>query len=288
MNIDVYCIDTIEQFNKYFPILKNSAKRGNSVFVVGLDSEYISKSNHPKSFKKFLWIKNSFDIAVCTIQLSTDKICLIINLCKIKRLPNKLIMLLTNDCWIKVGIGIELDLKYISDNYNLGHCGGGIELKNFANLANYKHSSLSFLVQKLTNYHVKKDKSVCNWSKNILDFNELKYAAKDAYFSYLLFIKIVTPTIEYLKNVEDGGLKLNFVNYNPIKKNINSEHNYVGLLNEIAQIDGIDLPEYRTICNNSGQFKTECIFMNMKMFGYGNSKKKSKQNVAKSIYIKIK
>jgi hypothetical protein len=134
-------------------------------------------------------------------------------------LPKSLISIFKNDSWVKVGVGVELDLNYLSSNYNLGHCSGAIEIKNLALLAKYEKSNLEYMFNKVIGGHVKKISSICDWSKDTLTHEQLVYAARDAIMSLQLFKGIMTPSINYLiklheehKNKVEDVLKVDIIN----------------------------------------------------------------------------
>lgn len=200
--MNTYIINSIDEFHKCYSLLKNTSLM-NSVHLVGFDIEYICQANFPESFKKaYNWVKATpKNIATCTIQISTDKICLIIHLPSLgKYLPKKLINIITNTSWIKAGIGIDMDLCMLSENYNLGHCGGGLELKNLAIMSGIKTPNLEYLYNNIVGDNIKKSCSVCDWSIPLTK-KQISYASMDGLMSYKLAVAMLNPSIKYMKNI---------------------------------------------------------------------------------------
>lgn len=289
--MNVYLINNLNDFNQYFSTFKESARINSTpnIFFIGFDIEFISRANYPNSFnksQKFISDSNNKDIIPCLIQIATKEICLLINLVNLKFiLPKKLIMLIKNDSWVKVGVGVENDLNILSTNYNLGHCSGGIELKNIALLANINNPNLERLYNAFIGDYVKKSSSQCDWSIK-LSKEQLEYAARDAIISYQLGKNIFEPCIINLKNKhKKNNLVLNFVNEQKENTKIKttSNINYIGELYELSQRDGIKFPIFKDISINDSKFIFQCIFRNKKSRGIGNSKKTAKQMSAKNM-----
>jgi hypothetical protein len=278
---NVYVINDKESFNKYFPLLQESS-RVNCVHLVGFDIEFISQDCYPNPFKiAHKWVKNTdCGIAACIVQISTDKICLVINLTKLKKtIPKQLFKLISNESWIKMGVGIENDLKILSSNYNLGHCAGGIELKNLGILGQLESPNLANMYNLFHNSNVEKIDSMCDWSKDKLLAKELDYAAEDARMSYMLGKKMLMPVFKGISEVSDSEVK---VKINTIVPEIQS--NYIGKLQEYAQQNRLLIPEYSCTAltmHNIPAFKFVCKFNGKQTDCIDNSKKKAKQLVSK-------
>lgn len=298
--METYIINNIEEFHLYFKLLKESASIGSNPesFLVGFDIEFIDDCHFITSYeKRRYWIRNiNIKIVPCIIQLATYDICLVINLVKLGLpLPKKLEKLIVNNCWIKVGVGVEGDLKYLSDAFNLGHCGGGIEIQNLGLLALAKNNSLANMYNVIVGSNIKKDSSICNWAGELGD-NELLYAARDAVISHQLFDHIMRPVIDNIKNINNkiqDRLEIKFMNHTiedirPITLN-NGKHNYIGLLNEYSMKKCISKPLYKTITLNTQPvtFKVECTFDGVKEYCIDKNKKNAKHQVAKKVYTKI-
>jgi hypothetical protein len=302
--MQVYIITAPDDFHNYFSLLKEDAKTGSTpdTFLVGLDVEYICKDNYPESFANCSsWVyETPNNIACCLIQITSRNICFLIHLPSMgKSLPNKLLNLLKNECWIKVGVGIELDLFHLSNNYKLGHCAGGIEVKNITSLANLTSNNMERLYGRLLGYPVKKSNSVCDWSKPLTK-EQTNYAVKDAIMSLQIFEKIMGPTIEYLRGLDDEKEIFDFkIVNNPSLSDVQSNKqpialkqkqiNYVGMLNEYAQSKNIPLPVYKVNPKHvQGEpFETTCCFNGEKKIGYGRSKGDSKQDATMKMYNHI-
>jgi hypothetical protein len=285
--MDVYIVKTKEEWDAYYPYLKQSSARGTTpeLFVVGFDTEYICRGNFKDSFEESKrWVLDaSHDIAVCSIQIASNTMCIIVCLPDLGHdMPKTLLSLLTSDCWIKAGVGVELDLKYLSQNYNLGHCSGGIELRNFAILAGLEKSNLEYLYSITTGIYTKKQKSIHDWSKE-MSLDQFEYAAKDAIMSKEIFERIMIPTFDILTDMSrrKDNIKLNF-------KNINQkppDKNFVGRLNEKIQEEKFELAEYiEETVEHGKNFIIKCKLMNKETVGNAQSKKEAKQMAAQLMY----
>ena len=246
ITMNTYIINCVEDFNKHFKIFKESAKIGSkpNVFILGFDTESINTKLYNKNIDWVINVTNN-NIATCTIQLASQTMCLIINLVKLKYpLPKQLIKLLTNDCYIKTGIGIENDLLNLSNNYNLGHLSGSIELKNIALLGKHKNPSLETLFSQMVVDYKKEISCIRDWTQD-LSYEQLNYAAKDAMMSLQLFNAIMKPALDNIANISTDDkniLKVNLVD-KPQPSIITD--NYIGKLNEIAQKKAIKMPNYQ-------------------------------------------
>nr|QBK89523.1 MAG: 3'-5' exonuclease [Pithovirus LCPAC001] len=203
-----FIIESSEEFCKNFYKIKNNAITSSNprTWTIGFDIEFISKSNSSESFKRSSeWVDNiQTGLAVCLIQIATKGVCFVINLAKMKiPLPSKLINIIKSDSWIKFGIGIENDLSILSSNYNLGHCGGGIELKNLALMSGLSNPSMKHLCKIYMSdpYHGSDRSPLCDWSQD-LKTRDLLYASKDAIVSYEIGMKMMKPTLDSIVEQE--------------------------------------------------------------------------------------
>jgi len=287
-------IESAEDFYLNFKQFKESARIQSTpnIFLVGFDVEFIDYSNFPDSFKQSSnWTFAAEHKAVCLVQIATNDLCLVINLVKMnKNIPKSLFKLIKSDSWMKVGVGIESDLKDLSDNFLLGFCGGGVEIKNLALLAQIKKPNLEYLYSQFVASHKKPKTSVCNWSLD-LSKKELEYAATDAIMSFQLFKAIIQPSIDHMITVNkqntDNDIKISFVNLQH-RTNETNFVNYIGKLNEKSQRFQIPPPKYELINekrsdNNSITFKYSCNFNGKTTFGEGTNKKTAKNLSAKNM-----
>jgi hypothetical protein len=273
---------------------------GQKVYVVGLDTEFISRDNYPVSFDKSnQWVTdNSCKVAICIIQIASKSVCLVINLVKMgKPMPKKLIKLLTSESWIKLGVGIDNDMRLISSNYRLGHCSGSMELKSFALITGHPTPNLELLYNQLIGGHVKKTDSVHDWTKELTD-EQISYAAKDAIMSYQLGISILNPSLSNIKDLinKNKSDKLDFVigndNIKPtkIERSLDTKINYIGKLNEYAQQLKLNSPEYASVADNTKhpiKFTVICTFNDKKTDATGLSKQEAKSIAAKLMLEQI-
>lgn len=287
-----FYITTHQEFNDSFAKLEKIITKP---VVIGFDVEKICKANQPESFKKsHKWVlSTNSGIAACMIQIAYDDMCLLIDISKMTLpLPKKLLNIIVSDVWIKVGVGIEQDIKLLSENYKLGHCSGVIELKNFAQLAGCMNPNLGNIYRSLVGYTNKNNsKSICDWSKS-LSASDLIYAAEDACMSLLVYKKIFNPIIESLnKEFSVGKINISLENFSyntNVKQNSN---NYISDLQEWCQSNKFELPIYNISENLDKTFNAVIKFQTFdgwKSFNAcGKSKKIAKHNVAKKAFLTI-
>lgn len=308
---NILVIQTAEQFNNIYNDFKDSAKINsatmNEIFLVGLDTEYISKDNNLNSFDSCLnWVLKADKIAVCKLQLSTKKMSLVIDLCKFnKQLPDNLIKIITKESWIKTGVGISNDLKYLSYNFDLGQCNGGIDIKIFAELKGCMNPNLLDVYKNVSNNmygdYLKKIKKSKKHHQNIdwsldLTMEQIEYAGMDAYMSYIigeyLITGLMSPQFDKFKcNIADNNdtNRTNDSNKQIIIATSLVSKNYIGILQEYSQKNKIELPVYQDInCDNKNyKFKISCKFKDIITFGYGDNKKEAKTSSARKMLQKL-
>lgn len=150
--INTYYIQSANDCIKKLLLLRESARRRTkqNMFCIGFDLEYISSDNFKSlgySDEDLTWVINKEVKNIpCILQFSTDVCCVVVNLKELGLpLPNSIVDIITNMSWMKFGVGISADLKWLSKSYNLGQCNGAVELYNYALLANFENPNLENL-----------------------------------------------------------------------------------------------------------------------------------------------
>ena len=288
--MQVVVIHSFDEFDNYYHQLKESATQNeeNCRYVIGLDVEYVSDQSAPKLFKDDKcppWVLVApKKQAVCTIQLATDSICMVIHLVKTgNNLSSLLKKILTGQSWIKVGVGIENDMQLLSDNYNLGHCKGVIELLNLALLAEIPNPSLENLYRHFIDlrYENTVNHTESNWVSDLTS-DEIIYAAKDAIASYEVGIEFIGQTINSINYTHQRIAK--YVSINNLEivsstEDISITDNPVGRLQEIMQSKNSPLPVYSTmskISSRSRKIKIRCTCGDASTTGMSISKATAK------------
>jgi hypothetical protein len=181
-------IENADDFHRPFLNLRESA-RGHTTpdhFLVGFDTEYVE--GNPKK--------------VCVIQMGTADLVLVIHVSRWGNyIPKQLLQAIQSPAWIKVGVGVGLDLHYISVQYKLGHCSGGIDLRNMALTMRLPHTSLvglyNHFLKPMPQLPEKAQSSVHNWNlPGALPKQKVEYAGKDAYMGYAIFKAMLAPVIQ--------------------------------------------------------------------------------------------
>jgi hypothetical protein len=286
-------IDTLAQFDSKIGSFKDRSKISTNpvMYHIGLDCEYITKNGFPESFKNSSsptgWvIQSSHDISVCTLQIANDKECLVINLTKFNKvLPNSLMEILRSGNWIKTGVGIDLDMMYISDNFQLG-CNGHIDIRTHAILSGIVSPSL----QNLSGVEKPHTFSQRDWSQEMTLAN-LKYAGSDGFQSHKLGKQLLSVSKNAFKHLNIvPGLNSGSI----LLKTTYDVTNFIGILQEyvISHSNNkslIDYPKYTDyqVDGSSHLFVVECRFKQLVGHGTGPNKMTAKQNSAKEVYRKL-
>jgi Double-stranded RNA binding motif/3'-5' exonuclease len=280
-------ISTVEQFNSKFNSFSTECllKDNPAIYHVGLDCEYIAQQNFPESFQlsKAWTIKQTYNVSTCILQLASSKTCLVINLCELgPNLPSNLLNILQSGNWIKTGTGINLDMVYLSDNYNFSYYNGIIDVSVMATLAGCDTPNMCYLskIMGVGDMEKIKDDSLRDWSQD-LTIKMLEYAANDGFASHALGEKIILNMTNNL-NLTIGQKQIDV----RLKLGIEVEKNYVGLIQEYAQKNKMNLPSYDTT-NKDGQFECKCTFSDYEETSVEKNKKSAKNEVAKIIYENI-
>ena len=252
--LDIYNINSATEFELYAHLLEKSAVTNTSpnMYRIGLDLEYKSVTDLMKQNKiledvDFIINKNISCIP-CVVQLATDSVALVCNLTKMGLpLPPKLIMMLTSPSWIKTGIGLDIDLKYLAAAYNLGHCSGAIDLRNIAILGGIEKPSLVNIYNYSGGIPLPMVDVKHEWL-GVLSEDQIKYAAYDAYMSYQIGKYILEPSINALINMETLKFKIHNPPQSTNKLPGVSDYNknYIGSLNNLASSLKVKYPNYIT------------------------------------------
>lgn len=288
MSYHIYIINTLSDFNLHFPKLEESALRNETprTYEVGFDLEYICKGNNPSFIHAQKWCLNTGNnLAACLIQIASKGVCLVVSLVRLgPLLPKKLLKLIKNDNWVKYGVGVENDLSILSSNYSLGHCAGGLDLKNMALLHNHSSPSLKTLSEDYLGIKLSKNKSVVDWSQS-LSHKQLDYAATDAIVSYelgkhLLRFKMNSKKTLVLEKVFENGSKTPTLEMTKINTNVDS----ISKLKEYADKFNLDEPKYTFKKHPNGSFEVVCTFKGHQTSFVASNKKIAKNGAAAGLW----
>jgi len=287
---------------------KESARVKDNMFFIGLDCEFICKKNQPESFiKSQNWTKKStYDIAVCTMQLSSKSMSLFIDLKRLGGINNILKNILESENWIKCGVGINNDIRYLSDNFELSICYSVYDLNIHHKLTtDDTKSSLDYLSKK---YDVGKklgsNSHLYDWGKDMYDQRMIKYAVNDSILSERLGRRIILNEDVVLQEMEfdDSQIKITNSQMN-VASNVISDNIQIGKLNdcniqmkelanpitflkEYADKKTIREPLYEISFGNDGLFACSCKFGNKESVGKAKNKKEAKTESAKNFIEK--
>jgi len=146
------------------------------VSVLGFDTET------KPAFKKGVFHK------VALLQLSTADKAFIFQLKKLG-LPTELAEILSDEKIIKTGVAIRDDIKalkklrkFIPNSF--------VELQKYSDELGIEDNGLKKLSGNVLGFRISKGARLTNWENEKLTNNQLKYAATDAWVSYLIYKKL--------------------------------------------------------------------------------------------------
>ncbi|CAM6040863.1 unnamed protein product [Sphagnum compactum] len=142
--------------------------------------------------------------AAALLQLSLEKVCLLIQLRFIEVLPASLQRLLADPNIMLGGVSIKADTNKLKKDHGLV-CAGEVELTTLAVLKlkveALRKAGISSLTETVLGFPHKKDKkaTMSNWETRELTLQQIQYAAADAWLSYTILIALLAikeqPTI---------------------------------------------------------------------------------------------
>lgn len=166
---DLYLINNYEDMLLAVKELKKTT-------ILGFDTET------KPAFKKGVFHK------VALLQLSTKDKAYIFQLKKIG-LPIELANILSDEKIIKTGVAIRDDIKALKKLQNFTPK-GFIELQKYSDEIGIEDNGLKKLSGNILGFRISKGARLTNWENEKLTETQLKYAATDAWVSYLIYYKL--------------------------------------------------------------------------------------------------
>jgi len=276
-----YCVDNINLFNILYPKFVKSCQIKNNLYFMGLDCEYICKANTPESFEKSkTWtLQQTYNISICTLQIASKEMALFIDIKKFgKILDQRLKNILESEQWIKVGVGLNSDIRYLVDNYKLGQCMSVYDLGVLSRAKSEDSlSSLDFLCKKYDLGKKTNANSIYfDWGKDNIDPKMTIYGLQDAILSEKLGRKIILDE----DVVNDNDFSIQFMDGRETEIVQNEEKNPISFINEFAQINVCKPPKYTWEELDNKMFICTCTFEKNKTYGTSKSKKEAKTMAA--------
>jgi len=125
----------------------------------------------------------SYPISI--LQLATEETAYIFQLRK-SGFPDSLVALLSTAEVLKIGVGIDVDIRKLKDIRGF-EPRGFVDLSRLAILSGLTRSGLKFLVQHFLNSRIIKSSQTSDWSRSTLTPKQLLYAATDAWVCLRLY-----------------------------------------------------------------------------------------------------
>ena len=274
-----------EGIKKLTPLAEVKDQEG--FFTIGFDCEYISKVNFPEAFESARkWtIRQTYQTIVCTIQISVPQICLVIDLKNFGPiLPPKLRSIIESERWSKFGVGLNGDIKYLSDNFGLNQCCSVFDLNICSKLQHpgVKKTNLDSLGKMYGLGGKTSDNSVRDWSKDLND-DLLLYAAEDANLSYKIG-RILLCGNYFRSHVKDSRTPIIYrKGTEQPKQLVLSSNNPISMLHEFSQKKLVGPPVFE-FSQKGLLFDCKCNFRGIETFSTdGQSKSEAKVKAAEKM-----
>jgi len=164
-------IETLEEFHREFDAISRET-------ILGFDTE-----TRP-SFKKGKMYPTSL------IQLSSPDHAWLIRVSRLGY-PNQLLDLLSNGDVMKVGTGLNDDIRRMRSDF-LFEPGGFLDLQKYVEAFKIEEKGLKKLSAIVLGYRISKSQQVSNWDAGILTEAQLRYAATDAWICLEIYNELRT------------------------------------------------------------------------------------------------
>lgn len=241
----VFIVNTVEGFNNVYNEFAVSAKicEAPRIQHIGIDTEYISRDNYRESFDTIDNQWSGSKVKICTIQMSTQTVTIILKVFDIVYLPSKLVEIFQSPSWIKTGIGINLDCKYIRENFGISHIEGVMDITTFEHMMGNSAPNMEALIHIATGRTHRKVNKIIDWtinmSGNFID-RQLEYLICDGYYSYALGRKFIPCYHDDCSPLPDYETEV-----------IDINENYIGRLEEFCSKHLLIFESNITNCTDS-------------------------------------
>ena len=162
-------IDTLEDFQKEIHLIKQQ-------FVLGFDTE-----TRP-AFKKGTVYPTSL------IQISTLDQAWLLRVGRIGY-PAELLELLTREDILKVGLGLNDDLRRMRADFQF-EPGGFLDLQQYVEAFRIEEKGLKKLSAIVLGHRISKSQQVSNWDADVLTEAQIRYAATDAWICLMIYKRL--------------------------------------------------------------------------------------------------
>ncbi|KAJ1689624.1 hypothetical protein LUZ63_013779 [Rhynchospora breviuscula] len=155
--------------------------------IVGLDIEWCPPGRHGTSGEN----------PVALLQLCVGSRCLLFQLLHCERIPDKLYEFFLDSRYRFVGSDIKKDLEKLEDQYGLmaGSCWDDLrKLAENMGRPDLKGASLKKLMEEFVGLQLEKSFWIrtSDWSRQVLDLQQIEYGALDAFASYQVGLQLVS------------------------------------------------------------------------------------------------
>ncbi|MDL2262410.1 3'-5' exonuclease domain-containing protein 2 [Bacteroidales bacterium OttesenSCG-928-I21] len=127
--------------------------------------------------------------SVALLQLSSMDKTYLFRLNKIS-LQNELITLLSSPEYLKIGVALRDDLRFLKKIHNFDPA-GFIDLQNIAKEYGIEDMSLKKLAAIVLGVRISKSQQLSNWEAERLSEKQIKYAATDSWISREIYINLI-------------------------------------------------------------------------------------------------
>lgn len=131
---------------------------------------------------------------VALLQLATSSEAFLFRLCRMD-IPKSLLMLLADPNILKIGAAIKNDIDVLKRSAKMQPC-GFIDLQDMVRKFNIKNISLAKMAGIVLGVRISKSQQLSNWENDVLTEAQQRYAATDAWMSYLVYEKLNRLIIE--------------------------------------------------------------------------------------------
>ena len=191
---------------------------------------------------------------VALMQLSTNDVCVLVQLTHLQRFPQNFKRLLECDTIKKVGLNVAGDITRFRNSFEGATINGAVELTDEYGDFQLENKSLAYLVKRFLRQELLKPLNIVrsNWEDEVLTEHQQEYAATDAYACYRL--------IDLLMEVRDGT-----ATFLPPPNSVDHDSNAAKTIQRIL-LDAFHLMNRYTVSKQHPLFAEFMVYLRMAIF----------------------